>query len=197
MSGGTDEFSEMSDAPEPWLDDGALAGFVDDLRRREAADARRREYWMRRRSAEEGTFSGVLIDLAERGAGVALTTAAGRVLRGTLQSLGNDFVGLGAPGGESTLIPLGAVTSLRADPDSPPSRGDRPVRVDADWTTTLTELAADQPKVSLHGLAGDRLAGVLWSVGRDLLTLRIDGPKLPTASLVYVPLTAVNDLTVS
>ena len=166
-----------------------LQRFTDEQRRADAADARRREHWLRHQAGEEGTFAGVLVDLAERNRLLAVQTRAGRTLRGAVRTLGTDFVGLSGVAGDSTLIPLTAVTSVRPEPDSIESLGDRTVTVAASFDLTIAELAADRRRVSVHTTGGDHHAGLLWGVGRDLLVLRTDD-----AGSVYLRLAALNDV---
>jgi hypothetical protein len=54
----------------------------------------------------------------------------------------------------------------------------------------LAALAGDRPPVTVHTAAGDRISGRLWWVGRDVAAVR--GPN---ATESYIPLAALNDLT--
>ena len=70
--------------------------------------------------------------------------------------------------------------------------GDRAVHLEATFGEALATVAADRPRVLVVTLAGaDGLAGELRSVGRDVLTLRLDGdPPSP----VYIATSAVAEL---
>jgi hypothetical protein len=174
--------------------DRALRDLTDDQRRADAVVARRREQWLRRQSEEEGTFHGVLTDLAERGPLLAVRTRSARVARGALCTLGHDFLTLRGPTGERTVVPLGVVTSVHPEPGTATTVGDRAgpaaERTAATLDVILAELAAERPPVTVHTTAGDRITGRLWWVGRDVAAVR--GGNTTES---YIPLTAVNDLT--
>ncbi|MDP8991956.1 MAG: hypothetical protein M3N31_02715, partial [Actinomycetota bacterium] len=59
-----------------------LARWGADVRAGDAARSRARERWLRRQASEDATFTGVALDLAEQGAGVAVRTTTGRTLHG-------------------------------------------------------------------------------------------------------------------
>jgi hypothetical protein len=181
--------SDLDHGADPF--DAELQRLTDHQRRAEAADARRREHWLRHQAAEDGTFAGVLLDLAERRRLVALCTVTGRVVRGTVRTVGADFVSVRATGGERSLLPLRAITSIRAEPGASPTVGDRAVEVDTSFTAVLGDLASERPSVSLHTFDGEGIAGNLRSAGRDLVTLRSD----PGGTTFYVPLAAVSEIT--
>lgn len=170
-------------------DDAALARLTDDQRAADAATARRRETWLRRQAAEGGTLAGVLRDLAERSHLVAVATAAGHTLRGTVVTVGGDFVGLRAVSGERVLIPILVVTSLRPEPGSTPTSGDREVPSGASLGAVLSDLAAERRRVSVRTDDGAVMAGRLRAVGSDVLTMQGD-----VSSLTYIPLARVNDV---
>jgi hypothetical protein len=174
--------------------DRALRDLTDDQRRSDAVAARRREQWLRRQSEEEGTFHGVLTDLAERGPLLAVRTRSARVARGSLCTLGHDFLALRGPTGERTVIPLAVVTSVHPEPGTQATVGDRAGHTTQHTVATLdvalAGLAADRPPVTVHTAAGDRITGRLWWVGRDVAAVRVGN-----STESYIPLNAVNDLT--
>jgi hypothetical protein len=58
----------------------------------------------------------------------------------------------------------------------------------------LGELAADRERVQLVTKAGDdAVAGVLRSVGQDVVVVRVDGDPVATA---YVPLRAIGEVAI-
>ena len=170
--------------------DRALRDLTDEQRRADAVAARRREQWLRRQSEEEGTFHGVLTDLAERGPLLAVHTRSTRVARGALHTLGHDFLALAGPAGERTVVPLAVVTSVHPEPGTAATVGDRADHTSATLDVALAALAGDRPPVTVHTAAGDRISGRLWWVGRDVAAVR--GPN---ATESYIPLAALNDLT--
>lgn len=166
-----------------------LRRFTDEVRRADAVASRRREMWLRRQSEDEGTFHGLLVDLAERQGSMAFHTRAGRVVRGLAVTLGADFIAIsGAPDGTS-LVPLSMVMAVSPEPGTTTSVGDRPEKTTATFAGTLADLAAGRPPVTLHTTAAGRAAGRLWSVGRDFGVVR--APVGDT----YVPFSAMNDIT--
>lgn len=170
-------------------DDVALARLTDDQRAADAAEARRREQWLHRQAAEGGTLAGVLRDLAERGLLVAVATSAGRTIRGSVVTVGVDFVGLRAANGERVLIAIAAITALRPEPGSTATSGDRTVPGGASLGAVLAELATGGSRVSVRTNDGAAVAGRLRAVGTDVLTLQGD-----VSSLTYIPLARVNDV---
>lgn len=166
-----------------------LRAFTDQARRDDAAETRRREQWLRRQAEEDGTFHGLLVDLTERRAALAVHTSAGRVVRGHPVVLGLDFVAIAGPQQGTTLVPLAMVVGVSPEPGSAPSVGDRPEATAATFAGALADLATDRPHVSIHTGPAGSTAGTLWSTGRDFATVRSSSGDL------YVPFAAVNDLT--
>lgn len=169
--------------------DAELRELADEARAAEAAAARRRERWLLQQAGEEGTFSGVLLDLGERDQVLAVATRTGRAVRGVVRTVGEDFVGLRAPGGEGIIVPLAAITCIRPEPGTPATLGDRLVQVDATLGAVLHHLAAERPWVTLHTISGEGLSGELRSVGQDLLVL-----ATTAGDSTYVPLATVSDV---
>lgn len=169
-----------------------LEGWVAEARVDEAARERARERWLRSVSDQEATIVGVLVDLAERRAGVALSTTAGRRHRGAISAVGADFVALRPATGPEVLVTLGAVSMLRTLPAEDPASGDRSISIDLTLTEVLGELAAERERVLITTCAGsDAVAGELCSVGADLAVVRGDGQPPSTS---YVPLAAIAEV---
>ncbi|MCB0976708.1 MAG: hypothetical protein KDB02_04550 [Acidimicrobiales bacterium] len=169
--------------------DRELQELTDRTRAENAASARRHQRSLLSQASEEGTFRGVLVDLAERQVSVAVHTSAGRILQGTIRALGSDYVGLIGTRDDPTLVPLRSVTGLRPEPGTRPTVGDRSQRWASSWNAALVDLVADRPLVSLHTSGGDRIQGRLWTVGQDVVAVRLQ----PGVSS-YVPIEAINDL---
>lgn len=171
-----------------------LARWAGDARAEEAAASRRREHWLRQQAGEEARLAGVALDLAERGTGVAVGTTAGRVLSGRVLAVARDFWVMGHDGGGVTFVALAAVATVRPQPGH--RRGQvasgRPAPLDARLGDVLVGVAGDRPRVRLVLAGGaEPLAGDLWAVGVDVVTLRLDADP-PTT--VYVHLASVQEV---
>lgn len=169
-----------------------LDAWIADARVDQSADERSRERWLTTAADADATFSGVLLELAERGAAVTVATVAGRRVHGTVSVLGCDFASIRRRDADEVLVSLGAVTSLRTSPGVVPAVGERVVTTDLRLGDVLAELLADRVRVHLVvGDGRDPVSGTLRSVGQDLVTVRGDGPD---QGLSYVPLRAVVEL---
>lgn len=175
-----------------------LARFVGDARAGEAAGARSREAFLRRTAADEGTFAGILVDLAERGDAVLVIGAGGRRLRGHLVAVGSDFAALRTADGREALLAHRGITSVTTGDGAPAAAGDRALLLRFGLPEALAVLAEDRPRVlavtvGAHTGADAGVAGELVAAGRDVLTIRLDGggrrrAYLPTANLAEVSL---------
>jgi hypothetical protein len=96
--------------------DAALGRLTDETRGDEAARARSREHWLRRQADEEASLGGVLVDLAERGDRVVLSTVTGRRHRGWLVAVGDDFCVVRAESGAEVLVSHRGLATVRAEP---------------------------------------------------------------------------------
>lgn len=131
--------------------------------------------------------------MLERGAPVTVHTRAGGRHAGVVRAVGSDVVVLGAgpgPGGE-VLVPLAAVTSLRAGPGDGPVVGDRPTGDGPTLVDLLADLAAERAAVRVVTVGGDAVAGELRAVGRDVLVVAPSG-----GGAAYVALGAVAEVAV-
>jgi hypothetical protein len=157
----------------------------------DAADARRRTHWLLRQSEEEGSFAGVLADLAERADAVVCTTRHGRRHVGRLHALGADFVAV-RNGGGLVLVALDALAQVRTHPGTAPVTGDRAVRLERRMVEVLAELCSERPDVVV-GTGEAEVRGELRAVGRDVVTLRMSGRP---ATAAYVALAATDEVRV-
>lgn len=185
------EASELGSAsPDPFA--GLLRTVAAD-RVQDAAEARRRTHWLVRQAEEDGTFLGVLADLAERGEPVVCTTRSGRRHAGRLHALGADFVAVRNGGGSTVLVALASVANVRSQPGSPTVTGDRVVNFDRRLIELLAELAGERPDVVM-ATGNAEVRGELRAVGRDLATVRVDGQPPATT---YVALAATDEVRVA
>jgi hypothetical protein len=164
-----------------------------DARVDEAARLRARERWLRHQAEEEGSLAGVLADVAERGAAVALHVRGGRRHRGEIAALGSDFVALRSAGAD-VIVALHAVTSVRTLPGEATTIGDRSTGTSHRLVDVLAGLAVERAAVLLVLADGDAVAGVAVSVGQDVVGVRAAGGAAVTA---YVPVGAIVEVSVN
>ncbi|MGH9273902.1 MAG: hypothetical protein ACRDZU_04570 [Acidimicrobiales bacterium] len=169
-----------------------LDRWVSEARVDEAALQRSRERWLRDAAEQEATLGGVLIDLAERHAGVTIFVD-GRRHHGVIVAIGVDFVALCATAGSDVLLAIRAVDVVRTAPAVEAAVGDRVVSTELRLADVLVELAADRERVRLVTSAGETVTGVLRNVGQDVVVVRTDGDPRGTA---YVPTAAVVEVTI-
>ena len=174
---------------------GRLGAWAAEARADEAVASRAREAFLLRIASEDATFAGVVLDLAERGAPVLVTSGGARRHRGTVVAVGTDFCAIRTADGRLVFIANRGIVSVRPDGRAPATTGDRPVHVTVGLVEALAVAAEERPRV-LVTLSGDDqgLAGELRSVGRDVIQLRLDGADRPTA---YVPLPNVVEVTIA
>ncbi len=193
-----------------WLDFDDVERWAAEARARDAADARLRERWLRRQAEEEAVFAGLLVDLAERGTGVVVTTVGGRHHVGRVDAVGADFVALGTTGGRTTLVALTALAAVRVagrrraqvvghdeghddgrSPSSPVVGADRdPRRATVTMADVIAHGVDRRPRVQVFS-ASACLGGELRAVGSDVVTVHTDGDP---PGLAYVRLASVSEL---
>ena len=173
---------EQGDSLEAMLADAVAA---------EAARERSADRLLRQAAAEEATFAGVLVDLAERGERVAVRTAGGRVHRGVVRAVGLDFVVVqpeaGDGDGPPVFVRLAAVTSVRTEDTPADVTGNRRPPLAASLAAVLGGLAPDRPHVQV-GIAGEGayISGELVSAGFDVLVLRQPTTVVPIEAIIEV-----------
>jgi hypothetical protein len=170
---------------------GRLERWLADARTDDEVAARVRTRWLSAQADEAATFAGVLVDLAEHRTAVVVTVAGGRQLRVTVLAVGRDFFVAAGRDGSQVLVALSWVRALRPDPTGAAPAGDRELVLDAELADAVATLAGDRPRVVVATGDGETIAGRLQTVGRDLVTLRLDGGAAPT---VYLQLQAVASL---
>ena len=172
----------------------SLSAWVASLVADDAARSRARTAWLERQAAEEGTFAGVLVDLAERGAPVVVHLHNGRRHRGVLTLVGRDFCGLRTSSGREVLVAERGLASVRTLPGEVVTVGDRLVRTDLGFVEAIAALAEHRLRVQVVGHdPADAVAGELRSVGADLVTVRLDG----AGGTAYVSSSSVLELSVT
>lgn len=172
-----------------------LHRLVADAAAESAARERAQERALRETAELEATFVGVVVDLAEQGSAVVVRTAAGRTHRGRVIGVGTGAIAVRDDGRPPVLIAMSAVTSVRphaahADP-SRDIAGGRPAPLDVSLVRLLGALAEERPRVQVSCAGEEPVTGELRSVGRDLLTVRLDSDRRLRA---HVPVAAVADV---
>jgi hypothetical protein len=171
--------------------DPGLAALAAELASDDAVRARARAHWLGRQAAAEGTFAGVLRDLAERGRAVLVHLHNGHLHRASVAVVGADFVVLRTAGGRDVAIALHAVASVRTLPGEPTTSGDRFLPTTTTLAEMLDALGEDRARVLVTGLdARQPVAGELRAVGRDVATIRLDG----AGGTAYVALDSVAEI---
>jgi hypothetical protein len=154
----------------------------------EEARGRTRQRWLAQQAQEHATVTGLLLDLAERAAAVQVQTPGGRH-RGVVERVGADFLAL-TEGSSTVLVPLGQLGAVRVLPgEAAPATGQRRLRSDAFFATALASLAGQETRVRVAVTGGEPVSGELLAVGRDVLSILVDG-----GGVAYVPLAAVAEV---
>jgi hypothetical protein len=174
---------------------GLLGRWSAGQRQRQASASRVRERRLRQVEAESATLAGVLVNLAESGAMVAVMVA-GRRFAGRVLAVGADFAAL-QQRSHSTLVRTCAVSSL--SPVSPVSPvedggggmagvagGDRQAALDMDFGAALAQLAGELMPARLWLPGGEVVEGQLAAAGTDVLTLRTANRRYSYVSLPRV-----------
>lgn len=162
----------------------ALTRFVGEGAVEHAARSRSRARWQHQLAIEEGTWRGLLCDLAETAAATVIDTILGRRLQGTVVAVGSDFVTVTTTAGGHIVLATGAISAIHLGPGQTPPLGRA---VGASHTTLselLAELAVDKPTLSWHLTERTSVSGQLVGVGRGFIHLRVEGTP-PTTS--YLP----------
>ena len=147
-----------------------------------------------RQQAEEGaTLTGALLDLAEAGTAVTVKTNGGRTHHGTVAGVGTDFVAVRTSAQALAFVAFAAIAAvrLRPGPAARPPTGDRPAAVDLSLLEALAGAAPDRPRVLLAPHSGEALVGELRAVGKDVVTMTIEGDA---KALCYVPAQSVTEV---
>jgi hypothetical protein len=156
--------------------DADLATLVAQLSTDEAVLARTRAHWLNRQAAAEGTFAGILRDLAERGRPVLVHLHNGRLHRGAATVVGADFVVIRTAGDRDVAVTFTAIASVRTLPGEPATTGDRFLPATTTLAEMLSALGEERARILVMGLdARQAIAGELRAVGRDVLTIRLGG----------------------
>lgn len=172
----------------------------------EAVDRRTRERSLRDQAVGSATWTGLVVDLAERSAPVVMMVGAHR-RRGRLVGVGQGFCVLEQPNGRPALVALGAIAALAPDQAGPSAAGapsgNREPELRLSLAAALAALAEERSPVVVVLAGGHQESGQLIAAGEDVLTLRTDGAAgtsggggagvagVAARRLVHVPVRAV------
>ena len=170
-----------------------LTAWSAEQRADDAARSRTVERSLRQQAAEEATFAGTLLDLAEAGAHVAVQVTGGRQYRGLAAGVGRDFVAVRSDTGHLTLIAFAHIAAVRpSDPTGAPATGAR-----SPGSRSLVQLldrcVADRPRVHVVA-AGETIIGELIAAGDDVLSVRTEGGGHGERHVAYVPAGSVSEV---
>jgi hypothetical protein len=175
--------------------DDELDRLLDETRAVDAADARARERWLRRQAQEDARFAGVVLDLAEAGRGVTITTTAGRQHRGRFTLVAADCVVLRDEREGDVYLALGSIAVVTPDAEvaAGPGSGDREAASTATLLELLSELSAERPDVVVAVDGMDQpLVGRLVGAGVDVVTIRLEGEPARTCFVPAQSLSSVS-----
>ena len=170
-------------------------GFLADLARWAASDRTARAATERTRtrtladqSLSTSTWTGLLVDLAESGAEVALWSGPGLTHKGRLVGVARDFVVLEPAGRGPVLIRTAALQAVT--PAAPGARsaraGERSNPSELTLAAALEALAGERAPASVQ-TSSQAFPGAIIGCGEDVLTIKSDGP----GRQMYVALNAV------
>ena len=157
-----------------------------------AADSRMAQRWADQQAADEASWAGVLIGLAERRAAVAVRLETGATVRGAVVGVGRDYIAI-AHGAQISFLPLTALDWVRPDDASAPAAfGDR-AGPSGRLVSVLARVAEEGLPVRIVAHT-EALVGDLVGVGEDVLSLRPAGAAV--GQLVYVPVASLSEASV-
>lgn len=154
-----------------------LVELLDEGRAGEGLAARARQRTLRRAAEESAGLAGTLVDLAERGSGVAVRTDSGRTHHGVVLAVGTDYCLVESDSGAEVHLRLSAIATVRPHPGErhPPATGERGPALDMALVEVLGRVAEERRRVTLVTRGGDVVAGPLRAVGRDVVSVNPDG----------------------
>lgn len=178
---------------EPGGDDGLaaqLARWAADAASAQAVGSRTVQRWLRQQEEESTNLHGVLVDVAERGVPVAVSTASSS-WTGLVEGVGPDFCVVGSTR-SSTVVALAAVVGVSpAGPGrSAPSVGERAAPLQIDLSAVLGLLCADRSPVHLTVRGGQSVTGTLVAAGTDVVAVRSDTHGRRTITVVTAAIEA-------
>lgn len=176
------------------MDDPELIELLDEEHAADRGAARERERLLRQVAEEGASLAGTLLDLAEQGTPVSVSTRSGRAHHGFLIGVGDDFCVLRSARGTLTYLATDTMATVRPQPGErhPPASGERRAPRDLRLVELLSSALPERPRLALVLRGGEVVAGELRAVGTDVVTLRLDGD----GRAVYVAAASIAEATV-
>lgn len=171
-----------------------LIRLLDEGRLGQSYESRERERLLQQLAEDDASFTGTLLDLAERQSMVTVRTDSGRTHHGAILTVGADFLVVGAAD-QQVFLRTDAVASVRPHRGERhvAARGERPPALDLFLIEALARSTPERPRVVLVTRASEIVAGILVATGTDVVTVRVDGEA---RSLCYVPIRGIVEATV-
>lgn len=163
----------------------ALTRFVGEGAVEHAARSRSRARWQHQLAIEEGTWRGLLCDLAETAAAIVIDTNLGRRLQGTVVAVGSDFVTVTTTAGGRVVLATRAISAIHLGPGQSGPFGRAVAPNHTTLSELLAELAGEKPTLTWHLTERTSVMGQLVGVGRGFVHLRVEATP-PTTS--YLPI---------
>jgi hypothetical protein len=170
--------------------DPALRQLLDSARSADSSRSRAGFSALHRHRGEDATLIGLLANLAECNAFVALTTKNGSERRGTIITVGPGGIELATSSSVTTLIHTSSISSVRSatrlhlDGDGAP-------QTLHSWPTLLASRIDRDDRLSV-AISNNHISGTVRSLSRSLLVL-----TTPDSGVFYAVVDAIDEVSIS
>jgi hypothetical protein len=170
--------------------DPALRQLLDSARSADSSRSRAGFGALHRHRGEDATLIGLLANLAECNAFVALTTKNGSERRGTIITVGPGGIELVSSSSVTTLIRTSSISSVRSatrlhlDGDGAP-------QTSHSWPTLLASRIDRDDRLSV-AVSNNHISGTVRSLSRSLLVL-----TTPDSGVFYAVVDAIDEVSIS
>ncbi len=170
--------------------DPALRQLLDSARSADSSRSRAGFGALHRHRGEDATLIGLLANLAECDAFVALTTKNGSERRGTIITVGPGGIELVSSSSVTTLIRTSSISSVRSatrlhlDGDGAP-------QTSHSWPTLLASRIDRDDRLSV-AVSNNHISGTVRSLSRSLLVL-----TTPDSGVFYAVVDAIDEVSIS
>ena len=156
----------------------------------EAARSRRRTAAWMEHGPVDASLTGVLVDLAERGAEVVVTLSGGRIHRGVVLEVASTWVLIRTGSGDRVVIRLRCAESIDCT-GLPNSFGERSASTTMGFVATLDQLVDIGATITMR-TAHQTTRGELRLLGEEIAIVAIDA-----MTMRYVSMEAVDEVTIA